>query len=164
MNAGEGEITSDCKTAAVMVSGRVLLSVVMPPRVRDALIVVGPPTAMPRATPAPLMGATAGMVEFHVATGVTSTGVPEKSAIAVYCSGNPLAIEVSGDVMVIEVSAELGTTSTTVLAVAKGPLTAVIVAVPVAIPVTRPVDRPTVATAGFEEYHLAETVMARFGA
>src|SRR5712691_5316258 len=86
MNAGEGEITSDCKTAAVMVRGRVLLSVVMPPRIRDALIVVGPPTFMPRARPALLMEAMLDMVELHVAAAVTSTGVPEKSAIAVYCS------------------------------------------------------------------------------
>src|SRR5229473_4490930 len=106
MNAGEGEITSDCKTAAVMVRGRVLLLVVVPPRgVREAWILIGPPGDMPRARPAPLTEATALLVELHVATAVTSTGVPEKSAIAVYCSGKPLAMVLSGDVMVIEVNA-----------------------------------------------------------
>src|SRR5260370_6715283 len=166
MNAGEGEITSVCKTAAVMVRGRVLLFVVVLLRVREAWILIGPPTDMPRARPAPLMEATALLVEVHVAAAVTSTGVPEKSAIAVYCSGRPLAMVLSGEVMVIEVNAELGTTSTTALAVAKGPLIAVMVTVPVlfGLTVTIPVLGSTLATVGSEEYHLAETVMARLGA
>src|SRR5579859_1350586 len=138
MNMGEGETVTDCKTAGPTVSGSWLLLTVVAPTVREAWILVGPPTAMPFAKPVVLMGATVGIVELHEATAVTSTGLPAMVAVAVYCSVKPFAIELSGDEMAMAVTLPAGTTSTTDLE-AKGPLIAVIVTVPAATGVTTPV-------------------------
>src|SRR5260370_39738524 len=96
MNIGDGETVTDCSSAAVNVRGRRLLLTVVTPTVKEAWILVGPPTVMPLARPAALTGATAATEEFQTATAVTTKGLPPAVALGVYFVGDPFFDALTG--------------------------------------------------------------------